>query len=107
MTTAERYADAVPWRLLQAARERRVTVAIVLNRVPPESLREVREAGQALLAVNGLGDLPLFTVPESVLTGGLLPEYLLDPLMTWLRSTAHDPEMRAATIAATVNRAAA
>ncbi len=103
VTTAERYADAVPWRLLQAARERRVTIAIVLNRVPPESLREVREAGQALLAVNGLGDLPLFTVPESVLTGGLLPEYLLDPLMTWLRSTAHDPTMRQATIAATVN----
>jgi len=103
VTTAERYADAVPWRLLQAARERRVTVAIVLNRVPPESLREVREAGQALLAVNGLGDLPLFTMPESVLTGGLLPEYLLDPLMTWLRSTAHDPTMRQATIAATVN----
>lgn len=103
VTTAERYADAVPWRLLQAARERRVTVAIVLNRVPPENLREVREAGQALLAVNGLGDLPLFTVPESVLTGGLLPEYLLDPLMTWLRSTAHDPTVRQATIAATVN----
>jgi GTPase SAR1 family protein len=103
VTTAERYADAVPWRLLQAARERRVTVAIVLNRVPPESMREVREAGQALLAVNGLGDLPMFTVPESVLTGGLLPEYLLDPLMTWLRSTAHDPAMRQATIAATVN----
>lgn len=103
VTTAERYADAVPWRLLQAARERRVTIAIVLNRVPPESLREVREAGQALLSVNGLGDLPLFTVPESVLTGGLLPEYLLDPLMTWLRSTAHDPTMRQATIAATVN----
>ena len=103
VTTAERYADAVPWRLLQAARERRVTVAIVLNRVPPESLREVREAGQALLAVNGLGDLPLFTVPESVLTGGMLPEYLLDPLMTWLRSNAHDPTMRQATIAATVN----
>jgi len=63
----------------------------------------VMAAGQALLAVNGLGDLPLFTVPESVLTGGLLPEYLLDPLMTWLRSTAHDPTMRQATIAATVN----
>lgn len=102
VTTAERYADAVPWRLLQAARERRVTVAIVLNRVPAESLHEVREAGQALLAVNGLGDLPLFTVPESVLTGGLLPEYLLDPLLTWLRSTAHDPATRQATIAATV-----
>lgn len=103
VTTAERYADAVPWRLLQAARERRVTIAIVLNRVPPENLQEVREAGQALLAVNGLGDLPLFTVPESVLTGGLLPEYLLDPLMTWLRSTAHDPAVRQATIAATIN----
>jgi hypothetical protein len=102
-TTAERYADAVPWRLLQAARERRITVAIVLNRVPAESLREVREASQALLAVNGLGDLPVFTVPEAVLTGGLLPEYLLDPLLTWLRSAAHDPQIRRATIATTVN----
>jgi hypothetical protein len=103
VTTAERYADAVPWRLLKAARERRVTVAIVLNRIPPEALREVREAAQALLKVNGLGDVPVFTLPESVLTGGLLPEYLLDPLLTWLRSTAHDPAVRRATIGATVN----
>jgi hypothetical protein len=103
VTTAERYADAVPWRLLKAARERRVTVAIVLNRIPPETLREVREAAQALLKVNGLGDVPVFTLPESVLTGGLLPEYLLDPLLTWLRSTAHDPAVRQATINATVN----
>lgn len=104
-TTAERYADAVPWRLLQAARDRRITVAIVLNRVPPESLREVREASQALLAVNGLGDLPVFTVPEAVLTRGLLPEYLLDPLLSWLRSATHDPAARQAAIAATVTGA--
>lgn len=103
VTTAERYADAVPWRLLQEAHDRRVTVAIVLNRVPPESLTEVREATGALLAVNGLGDIPLFTVPEAVLTMGLLPEYLLDPLTTWLRATAHDPVLRQNTIAATVN----
>lgn len=103
VTTAERYADAVPWRLLQAARERRVSVAIVLNRVPPESMREVRDAAQALLSVNNLGDLQLFTVPESVLTGGLLPEYLLDPLLTWLRGVAHDPAARQATVTGTVN----
>jgi hypothetical protein len=103
VTTAERYADAVPWRLLQEAHDRRVTLAIVLNRVPPDSLAEVREATGALLAVNGLGDIPLFTVPEAVLTMGLLPEYLLDPLTTWLRATAHDPVLRQHTITTTVN----
>ncbi|MGJ8722835.1 MAG: dynamin family protein, partial [Salinibacterium amurskyense] len=35
VTTANRYADAVPWRLLESAAARSITVGIVLNRVPP------------------------------------------------------------------------
>src|SRR5919106_1546812 len=35
VTTAARYADAVPWDLLRAAVERSAAVAVVLDRVPP------------------------------------------------------------------------
>lgn len=35
VTTAARYADAVPWELLRQASERGTSVAIVLDRVPP------------------------------------------------------------------------
>ena len=34
VTTAARYADAVPWEHLRAAAERHITTAIVLDRVP-------------------------------------------------------------------------
>jgi hypothetical protein len=90
VTTAERYADAVPWRLLSMARDRRTPLAVVLDRVPQDTLPAVRDACGALLAVNGLGKVPLFVLPETVLTGGLLPEYLLDPLLDWLRTPAYD-----------------
>ena len=39
VTTAARYADAVPWDLLRGASERGTSVAIVLNRVPPRPWR--------------------------------------------------------------------
>src|SRR3712207_696824 len=35
VTTAARYADAVPWDLLRAASERGTALSVVLNRVPP------------------------------------------------------------------------
>ena len=41
VTTAARYADAVPWDLLRVARERATALAVVLDRVPPEALGEV------------------------------------------------------------------
>ena len=39
VTTAARYADAVPWELLQAARDRGTALSLVLDRVPPEARR--------------------------------------------------------------------
>ena len=41
VTTAARYADAVPWELLQAARDRGTALSLVLDRVPPEAVEEV------------------------------------------------------------------
>ena len=34
VTTALRYADAVPWEFLRAARDRGTAMSVVLNRVP-------------------------------------------------------------------------
>ena len=41
VTTAARYADAVPWDLLRTAQERATALAVVLDRVPPEASQEV------------------------------------------------------------------
>jgi hypothetical protein len=41
VTTAARYADAVPWDLLRTAQERGTALAVVLDRVPPEAVGEV------------------------------------------------------------------
>jgi hypothetical protein len=95
VTTAERYADVVPWRMLTVARERRTPLAVVLDRVPPDALHDVRDACKALLAANGFEHVPLFVVPETIITDGMVPEYLLDPIMTWLRGPAYDESARA------------
>ena len=44
VTTAARYADAVPWEFLRSAVTRGTAVAVVLDRVPPEAIDEVRAA---------------------------------------------------------------
>ena len=44
VTTAARYADAVPWDLLHAARDRGTALSLVLNRVPPDAEDEVAGA---------------------------------------------------------------
>src|SRR5918995_486683 len=41
VTSAARYADAVPWGFLRAAADRSAAVAVVLDRVPPRAMTEV------------------------------------------------------------------
>jgi hypothetical protein len=97
VTTAARYADAVPWHLLRAARDYDVTLATVLDRVPHQVADEVGGRYAALLAKAGLGDVPRFTVPElpeSAAGGGLLPQTAVAPLRAWLAHCADDPAAR-------------
>jgi GTPase SAR1 family protein len=85
VTTAARYADAMPWQMLEQAVQRGVTVAIVLDRVPPDSLQDLRLHLASRLRDRGLGSSPVFVVPESELAGGLLPPHVVAPLLTWLQ----------------------
>ncbi|MBT2470496.1 dynamin family protein [Streptomyces sp. ISL-66] len=97
VTTASRYADAVPWHLLRAAKQYKATLVTVLDRVPHQVLTEVSRQYGALLTRAGLGDVPRFTVPElpeSAGGGGLLPASAVAPLFAWLAHHAQDPAAR-------------
>lgn len=97
VTTASRYADAVPWHLLRTAKEQDATLVTVLDRVPHQVVGEVSRQYGALLAKAGLGDVPRFTVPElpeSAGGGGLLPATAVEPLRTWLAHRAQEPASR-------------
>ncbi|WUD81393.1 dynamin family protein [Streptomyces sp. NBC_00503] len=97
VTTASRYADAVPWHLLRTAKQYKATLVTVLDRVPHQVLTEVSRQYGALLTRAGLGDVPRFTVPElpeSAGGGGLLPASAVAPLFAWLAHHAQDPAAR-------------
>ncbi|WP_338898261.1 dynamin family protein [Streptomyces sp. TG1A-60] len=106
VTTAARYADAVPWHLLRTAKENRATLVTVLDRVPHQVVSEVSRQYGALLTKAGLGDVPRFTVPElpeSAWGGGLLPTTAVAPLRTWLIQQVTDPAARHQAMARTAH----
>jgi hypothetical protein len=94
VTTSARYGDAVPWTLLTQAVDRGVAVAVVLDRVPPDVMQEVRIDLATRLRDRGLGTSPMFTIPETSLDGGFLPEPLVAPLAGWLKRLALDARSR-------------
>ena len=99
VTTAARYADAVPWELLRTAARRGVAIGLVLNRVPPGAGAEVGAHLSSMLAEEGLGDAPLFVVDEQALDErGQLPEAEVAPLRAWLDELAQDREQRSVVI---------
>lgn len=98
VTTAARYGDAVPWHLLRAAKEYDVVLATVLDRVPHQIADELSQRYAALLAREGLAEVPRFTVPElpeSTSGSGLLPMTAVAGLRDWLGRCAEDPATRA------------
>nr|WP_202458576.1 dynamin family protein [Streptomyces sp. SID5464] len=104
VTTAARYADAVPWHMLRTAKEYDVTLVTVLDRVPHQVVAEVSRQYGALLTKAGLGQVPRFTVPElpeSAWGGGLLPASAVAQLRTWLVHHAQDPAARQQVMART------
>jgi hypothetical protein len=106
VTTAARYADAVPWDLLRGAADRGASVAIVLDRVPPEAMEEIRTHLASMLEQRGLGASPLFTVPETVVDdAGMLPPDDVRPLHSWLVALARDAAARQAVIRRTLTGA--
>lgn len=105
VTTAARYADAVPWDLLRTAQERATALAVVLDRVPPEAVEEVGEDLRAMLGKAGLGKATLFVIQERRLEAGLLPGDQVAPVRQWLHGLAGDAEARAAVVRQTLSGA--
>lgn len=95
VTTAARYADAVPWALLRQAAERGTAVAIVLDRVDRPAMADVRGHLTEMLREQGLETAPVFTIPETeVGADGLIPEEDIERLRSWLTALAGDQRAR-------------
>ncbi|RYI24372.1 ABC transporter [Dermacoccus sp. 147Ba] len=106
VTTAVRYADAVPWEMLEQAIDRGTSVAVVLDRVPRDAMEEVRADLARMLAAQGLGQSPVFAVAESPLEeNGMLPHIEVERISSWLHSLANDALSRQVVIRRTLDGA--
>ena len=107
VTTAARYADAVPWELLHVARDRGTALSLVLDRTPSDAIEDVsRHLGQ-MLEERGLGGTELLVVPEAELEAGFLPPAALAPVSGWLERLAADAGARAELVRRTLSGALA
>ena len=95
VTTAARYGDALPWQALARATERGAAVAMVLNRVPKETLTTVRGDLLQRLREHGMTDVPLFVVPDAGPHEGLLDAETVKPVRRWLTMLAGPDRSRA------------
>lgn len=106
VTTAARYADAVPWEYLKSAADRSAAVAVVLQRVPPAAMHDVPTHLGRLMTERGLGTSPLFAVPETTTdAAGLLPDAAVAPIRDWLATLASDKASRQAVVMQTLDGA--
>ncbi|SHN06474.1 dynamin family protein [Cryptosporangium aurantiacum] len=105
VTTAARYADAVPWDLLHTAAQRTTALAIVLNRVPPEGVKEIGDHLRSMLAAEHLGDTAVFAIPEVELEAERIPDAQIAQLGIWLDDLAADADARDAVIRTTLTGA--
>ncbi|NUT70192.1 dynamin family protein [Pseudarthrobacter sp. C4D7] len=104
VTTANRYADAVPWKLLLDAASRDITVVVVLDRVPQGAEEEVSQDLRGLLDREGLAGSRLFIIAETVLDPrGMLPAGAVEELREWLASLANDASGRTDVARRTLN----
>ena len=101
VTTAARYAAAQVWRLLHRARDHGATLGIVLSRVP-EGGEEVVTHFTEMLKEHGLEAAAQFTIPETKVSGGMLPKEMSEEVHAWLTEIAEDEDGRAAVIRSTL-----
>ena len=106
VTSAARYADAVPWDYLASAVDRSAAVAVVVDRVPPAAMAEVPPHLGQMMTERGLASSPLFAVPETTTDAdGLLPDAAVAPIRGWLAALAADQNTRARVVMQTLDGA--
>ena len=93
VTTATRYADQVPWSVLERVRERGLPLILVLNRMPPDQAdrREVLRDVERLLAEAGLADALAYGRLADAPTTAADATLLADALVPGTPAAASDP----------------
>lgn len=104
VTSGMRYGDALPWQRLTEADQRGVSLAVVLNRVQPESLTQIRADLFTRMNNEGLGSVPYFVVPDVGPHEGVLDRGLVKELSDWLAMIGKGAQSRSV-IARTVRGA--
>ncbi|MBM7825457.1 hypothetical protein JOD55_001284 [Arcanobacterium pluranimalium] len=103
VTTAHRYADAIPWAMLDDAARRNLVIGVLLNRVPVGVGVEVRRDLVQKLEEHGLEHAPLFVVSETDLgEDARLPNADVDAIRGWMRGIARDATSRALVVKQTL-----
>jgi hypothetical protein len=102
VTTASRYADAVPWEALRTAASRGTELAVVLDRVPAGAEDEVAGHLGEMLRDHGLSAAPVFVVPEAPLADGVLPDEAVEAVRDWYAALADDAGERDAVVRRTL-----
>lgn len=105
VTTAGRYADAVPWEYLRTAQERSMALAIAVNRIPLGAEDAVVTHLREMLTANRLGGVELFAVPEAELTDGRLRDPAAAELRSWLDDLGADAARRNELVLSTIDGA--
>ena len=107
VTTANRYADAVPWRLLLDAASRDIMVAVVLDRVPRcrGGGSQRRTCGQCWTGRAWPGRSCSLCRKVPSMPSGCFPRGVREPLRQWLRDLAADAAGRAEIARRTLNGA--
>ncbi len=101
-TTAVRYADAVPWEFLRRARQRGTTLALIINRIPAGATDEIEAHLRQMLNDAQLGDVPVFSMEQTDLDEGRLPEPAVRELRAFIDGLADDAEERARVVRSTL-----
>ncbi len=107
VTTAVRYADAVPWEFLERARDRGTSLAVIINRVPEGAGSEIVPHLEGMLTEAGFAELPVFDIEQGDLVEGRLPAAAVADLQQLLHGLAADAEGRAHIVRKTLDGALA
>ncbi len=102
VTTAARYADAVPWQMLREAAVRDLALAVVLNRVPAGADREIRPHLAQMLDSDGLTAVPIISIDTRDGISVTLPAADVEPIRNWLHALGDTAEARSHTVRRTV-----
>lgn len=88
VTTGTDYADAMSWTVLAEAAARKISIAVVVNRLTDREATTVRGHFATLLRDAGLGHAYVFVVPEARLVDERLPVRLVSTIQRWLNAQA-------------------